>query len=69
MNPNPLDGDRAADAYDEAEGVKQTNRILDAFHKGQIDSLVGKKYFNPFNKKKQWYKFIAYRNGYYGKRK
>lgn len=69
MNPNPLDGDRAAEAYDEAQGKQECKRILDAFHQGQIDCLIGRRYANPFHKSKERFRHTAYRNGYYGKRK
>jgi hypothetical protein len=69
MKFNWLDGDRAAEAYDESNGKKDCARILDAFNLGQSDSSEGRPYNNIFNKKHQRFKYIAYKNGYFGIKK
>ena len=59
---NPLDGDRAAEAYDDEIAKKQTLEIINAYEEGRSDRKHAFKYDNYFTNP---YKKEAYKNGYY----
>ncbi len=61
---NPLNGDRAADLYDEEVGKNEVKKILSAFNLGLEDRYVGKLQNNIFDEFKDNFRYLAYKNGY-----
>ena len=67
MKFNPLDGDRARDAYFKQESEEECALILSAFYLGGNDRKDGLKNSNPFSKSRDLNRYTAYENGYKGK--
>ncbi len=64
MKYNPLDGDRAKDAYYKEQSEKECALILDAFNLGKSDKLTNLNNLNPFSKVRDLNRYTAYENGY-----
>ncbi len=64
MKFNPLDGDRAKDAYAKQQSATECALILAAFELGRLDKEQKLKNANPFSKKRDLNRYTAYENGY-----
>lgn len=43
---------------------KQSDKIIEAYHKGENDKRGGKPHLNPYHKNSEREKYRAYNNGY-----
>ena len=68
MKFNPLDGDRAKNAYIKQKSEKECAAILAAFNLGANDRKDGLNNSNPFSKSRDLNRYVGYENGYNNKK-